>query len=135
MVLVDRQVKNSNIPPKNANITRTVIIEARCPEGESMCSDGVTCSESGVCSNLFNMRSFDEPEEPKNAPPSLKLIGESFINIKQVRLMLTAVLLPHCHGDWQCRAAVYVAEAAAGLDGAGAALQGLQTWPGAIEQW
>ena len=84
---VDRQVKNSNIPPKHANVTRTVIIEARCPEGESMCSDGVTCSDSGVCSNLLNMtNSFDEPEEPKNGAPSLELIGESFINVKQVRL-------------------------------------------------
>ena len=92
MVPCGSQVQNSANPPMVADINRTIVVFPRCPLGEVVCSNGISCSANRFCrvDSLLEYVGISEDfgfgsgslEQPR--VPVIKLIGNSIIEVKQV---------------------------------------------------
>ncbi|KAK3267920.1 hypothetical protein CYMTET_23548 [Cymbomonas tetramitiformis] len=72
----------------SATVTRNVTVLAACPTGEELCSDGVTCSEEGVCLGSLGESEAKAEPEVLDTPPNVTLrtssaVSSAYVEVKQ----------------------------------------------------
>ncbi|KAK3250934.1 hypothetical protein CYMTET_39709 [Cymbomonas tetramitiformis] len=72
----------------SATVTRNVTVLATCPTGEELCSDGVTCSEEGVCLGTLGESEAKAEPEATDTPPNVTLrtfsaVDSAYVEVKQ----------------------------------------------------
>ena len=70
----------------SASVERNVTVRAKCPIGEYMCKDAVSCSEGGSCANDLSAGvPVDDEDAP--TPPAISLITyaalSAYVDVKQ----------------------------------------------------
>ena len=82
------QVHNMANPPMVSTVHRKIVIRPGCPVGETVCSNGKTCSNDGFCGmsadSAVGQPLATDGGAVSSPPPVLKLAGKSMVHVKRV---------------------------------------------------